>query len=271
MLRGLGELHLEIVLDKLKRTYNLHVDTGNAYVGYKETLSNLPDNKLVETHTIDKMLGVKPLYASITFEMRQLGDSGNGNERSTSDYTLPPQYSISPECLSNLSKVVVSSSAADVLNTINETLETTFNRGLGGYPITGIGLRILDIESGHPDCSLGSLRACISSFVHSLFRNKEYHTKLEPIMSLEVSVPRKFVGEVLNDLCTKRRAAVKEVGGDSLSSPSSSGDLEEEQMQVIMGEVPLVTMLGYATAIRSMTQGEGSFSMEYMHHAPVLE
>ena len=279
-------MHLEIVLDKLKRTYNLHVDTGDAYVGYKETL-DLPD-KLIETHTIDKLLGLKALYAHITFEVVQLGgdatdisdnsdNSGRRDKRDPCDYTLQPQYSISDECIDTLNRVVNTASASDVLNTINETLDTSFSRGIGGYPITGVGLRIIDIECGHPDCSLGSIRACISAYIHTLFKNDTYYTKLEPVMSLEVNVPRKFVGEVLNDLCTKRRAAVKEVGEENNSDPAGASGisgpscgLESEQMQVIIGEVPLITMLGYATAIRSMTQGEGSFSMEYIHHAPTI-
>ncbi len=81
------------------------------------------------------------------------------------------------------------------------------------------------------------------------------HTLLEPVMSLEVDVPNQFVGDVLSDL-GGRRAQITEV-------------VPNGYRNIVLGSVPLSTMLGYATAIRSMTQGEGQYSMEYKGYEPV--
>ena len=100
-------------------------------------------------------------------------------------------------------------------------------------------------------------------------------------MSLEIEVPVAFTGDVLNDLTVKRRAQVKEVLSaqqqQQLQQTSNHNQIQNNHQHdsstgnsTIHAEVPLATMLGYATAIRSMTQGEGVFSMEYTHHQPVV-
>lgn len=263
MLHGLGELHLEIVLDKLKRTYNLEVTTGKAYVGYRETIT-VPED-LEEESVYDKMLGSRRLYSNIRFRLR-------ASDQDPHAQSSAPKWVLSNDCRNSLGSVCPGASASDVLNSITESFDISFKSGPQGYPITGVTVEVLSIEPGNPDCTPGAIRAGIASFLDGKFRNPQFYTKLEPVMSMEVEVPQQFVGDVLNDLCLKRRAVMREVvtvGGDNgQRGGSAAGGVVT--MQVIHGEVPLDTMLGYATVIRSMTQGEGSFSMEYRHHAPVL-
>lgn len=261
MLHGLGELHLEIVLDKLKRTYNLEVTTGKAYVGYRETIA-VPET-LEEVSVYDKTLGVRRLFSTIRFRLA-------ASDEDVRAQTNAPKWRISDTCRASLGSVCPGASASDVLNSITDAFENSYKNGPQGFPITGVSIEILNIEP-NPDCSPGAIRAGIASFIDGKFRDSAYYTKLEPIMEMEVEVPQQFVGDVLNDLCLKRRAVMREVvtvGGDDGSRQRGSSALT---MQMVHGEVPLETMLGYATVIRSMTQGEGSFSMEYKHHAPAMQ
>ena len=280
LIKGLGELHLEIVLDKLRRTYNLEVSTGMAYVGYKETLMGI--DSLVIPHTYDRVLGNRRLYAHMEFEVSALGSTAEGGS-TAADYASPATWSVEEECKKGLSIVAVAGvTGADLWNAITDAFQYVFIRGPQGYPITGISVRVLSLEK-HPDCTPGAVKACIATFMEQLFKNPLHYCKLEPIMYLEVEVPQLYMGEVLNDLCTRRRATVREVisadgvstggaavviGGSVSTSANGNVDVSNNTKHVIIGEVPLVTMLGYATIIRSMTQGEGSFSMEYHHHAP---
>lgn len=258
MLHGLGELHLEIVLDKLRRSYNLEVDIGKAYVGYRETL--IVPETMEEVFVFEKTLGAKRLYSSIRFRVCASSEDPRVQ-------TSPPKWTLDNDCRATLGNVCPGGSASDVMNAITDSFEMSFKSGPDGFPITGVSVEVLGIDP-NPDCTPGAIRAGIASFLDGKFRNSEFYSKLEPVMSMEVEVPQQFVGDVLNDLCLKRRAVMKEVvtvGGDE-----GHGGLGVPTMQVVHGEVPLDTMLGYATVIRSMTQGEGSFSMEYRHHAPVF-
>ena len=274
LIKGLGELHLEIVLDKLRRSYGLEVGTGAAYVGYRETLQGLDSLGVRMTHTYDRVLGNKRLYASMEFEVGGV-DAGD-----PAAAAAPAQWSVGEECRKGLGSVAAAGvSGADLWNVISDAFQHVFVRGPRGYPITGIAVRVLSLEK-HPDCTPGAVKACVSTFIEQLFKRRDLHCLLEPVMRLEVEVPQLFLGEVLNDLCTRRRAAVREVvsaeGGVSTGVSGESGvppvipdaGVNSHVRHVIMAEVPLSTMLGYATVVRSMTQGEGSFSMEYHHHAP---
>jgi elongation factor G len=234
LIRGIGELHLEIVCDKLKRQFNIPVNTGRAYVAFRESLSI--DHEESYTYTYDKTIGTKKFYASFTFVVR----------RKEGDNMIP---TINYEDVKH-------SLSQDERTALEESFEGSVNRGPAGYPAVGFDVDITSFDRDSHTCP-GSIRACISMFISSILRGP-YKCLLEPIMSTEVYVPTSCLGEVLSDLSIKRRGVVKEVR-------------TEDGNSIISAHVPFVTMLGYASSVRSMTQGEGSFAMEYLEHVVVDE
>lgn len=235
MLRGIGELHLEIVCDKLRRQFNVEVNTGRAYVNYRESITE-DDVVISKQHTYDRTMGTKRMFVCMDFEVTPKP----GSEE--------PTVSLSDE--------VKELATGDEMCAMVDGLKASFSRGPQGFPVTGFHVSVLKIERDH-DTTPGAVRACVSLFMDSVLRG-ERKMILEPIMAVEIELPAVYLGDVLSDLTSKRRGQVKEIfalDGSNLSS--------------IIADVPLATMLGYATSVRSMTQGEGSFSMEYTTHSPV--
>jgi elongation factor G len=146
--------------------------------------------------------------------------------------------------------------SADEYVALLNGLEGACLRGPMGFPVVGLTVMITDVEKDQ-DSSPGSIQACGSTLVDSCLRSS-HHILLEPIMLLEIDLPSQYVGDILSDLTVKKRGFVKDV------TSNSSGE-----RSMIYGHVPLSTMLGYATSVRSMTQGEGSFSLEFSHLANV--
>jgi elongation factor G len=234
LILGIGELHLEIVCDKLKRRFGINVQTGAAYVSYRETLS--PDcGAFMKEFAYDKITGTKRMYASIKAVMK-------------------------PNEIRNENNIIVAAPIKKLLNgeeyfSLVDGINSFFSSGPAGYPITGVCIEILEVIRD-ADTTSGSIRACISMLADSMFRNSD-RVLLEPVMSLEVELPDTFLGGVLSDLTVKRRATIKDI----LSSTTG--------FTSITGFVPLSEMMGYATSVRSATQGQGGFSMEYLEHQVV--
>lgn len=233
LIRGLGELHLEIVCDKLRRQFGIAVSTGRAYVAFRETLALEGSEEM--DFEYDKTIGTKRLYAHMTFRVTH----APGKHSPVLEY-----------------KAIANSLSVDEKNSLQEAFDAGTSRGPAGYPVVGFDVEVMSLErNAHTDS--GAVRACVAMFLSQLLRGP-LKSLLQPMMSVELYVPTKFVGEVLSDLSATRRGIVKEVRNEGVSS-------------VVLGTVPLVTMLGYASSIRSMTQGEGSFSLEYLDHAVVEE
>ena len=234
LLRGIGELHLEIVCDKLRRRFGIEVTTRKAYVAFRESL--LLDAAEEEMNFVyDRVIGSKRLFAGLSYVISRRVDKGTPRI----DY-----------------QSIADSLSTDEKSALEDAYSSSVNRGPAGYPAVGFDIRLTSMQRDHHTCS-GSIRACVSNLVYSLLRGPR-RVLLEPIMSLELYLPSVYVGEVLSDLTSKRRGIVKEVK-------------TEESSTVVIGQVPLATMLGYASSIRSMTQGEGSFTLEYLDHVEVDE
>lgn len=239
ILRGIGELHLEIVCDKLKRQFHIEVTTGRAYVNYRESIGaeEGEESLLGRRHVYDRTMGTKRMYAAVTFDVIPGGGQGSADE---------PTVTIADTVKQGVS--------ADEYVALVEGLQASFTRGPLGFPVSGINVIVRAIEKD-ADTAPGAVRACVATFMDALLRGP-HKALLEPIMAVEVDLPSAFLGDVLSDLTVQRRGQVKEVVNRDVNS-------------TIIADIPLATMLGYATAIRSMTQGEGCFSMEYIEHAPV--
>lgn len=234
LIHGIGELHLEIVCDRLQRQFGLQVTTGRSYVAYRESLDSSV-SPIEESFTFDKTIGGKRMFAGIDFHVTVAGG------------TAEPVFSIS--------KTTQKSLSAEEFNALNDALNDGLQRGPRGYPIVGLNVTVQSVMKDS-DTSPGALRACAVSFLNHMLRSNSL-LLLEPIMHLEVEAPERYVGDILSDLTVERRAHVGEV--------NAGVDVKH----VIHAEVPLSTMLGYASKLRSMTQGEGTFSTEYSGHQAV--
>lgn len=231
LLRGLGELHLEIVCERIRREFNIDVTTGKTYIAYRESMDI--ENGIIEKRfEYDRTMGTKRMFSAITIQATPTGDN--------SDPTI---------VFDELMKLQKDENIALI-----DGIKESFTRGLKGFPVVGVNIKVIDIERD-PDTTVGSVRACSSMIISNLLRDSN-HVILEPIMLAEIDVPVKYVGDVLQDLTVKRRGQIKEV-------------TVSKYYHQISVHVPLSCMLGYASGIRSMTQGEGSFSMEYVEHKEV--
>jgi elongation factor G len=234
LIRGIGELHLEIVIDRLKRQFNLEVSTGAAYVAYREALEEQPGTQ-TRSFTYDRTVAGKRLFAGLTFEVESTGAVAD------------PVLAVNKELKGAL--------AADEHLALVDALQSAFLRGPRGYPVVGVNVRVVAVERDS-DTSAGALRACVSQFVHQLL-SSENRVILEPVMAMEIELPEECVGDVLSDLTVQRRAQIREI------------ETATDHKHTLHAVVPLATMLGYASVLRSMTKGEGSFSAEYATHIPV--
>jgi elongation factor G len=246
LLKGIGELHLDIVCDRLHRQYGIQVTTGKAYVAYREGID--PDmGEFKEVFAYDKQIGTKRLFAVLDAVVTPMPPAAGGAGANTAAST----FAVSDEVRKALS--------AAQLHGLESGLKVALSRGPWGYPVVGLDVYIRRVKFD-ADSTPGALQASASALLSRLLRESGHGVVLEPVMLFEAEVPDATTGDVLGDLAAGRRAVVKEV------VPSSDGT-----RNAIFAHVPLAPMLGYATAIRSATKGEGSFSMEYLGHQKVVD
>lgn len=231
ILSGMGELHLEILIDRMLREFRVAANVGKLRVAYKETVRQTGQAEIV----FDRMMAGKPQYAAVTLEVVPADDGVTSRfENLVRPQDLAAQY--------------VEAVRAGAL----ESLGSGF---LAGYPMVGVIIRLLEAKS---DPSLSSEIAFKAAAAQAFRKAVELAgpVLLEPVVDVEVVVPEGFVGEVLGDL-NARNADVHVME----ARPGS--------VQAIRAYAPLAMMFGYATDLRSMTQGRGTFTMEFHHYDPV--
>jgi elongation factor G len=231
ILSGMGELHLEILVDRMLREFNVQANVGKRRVSYKETVTQISRTVV----TFDRMLAGKPQYAKVVLEVAPISEGRDSRFRNQ----MRPQ-DLSPE--------YVEAVRAGAL----ESLDSGF---LAGYPLVGVEIRLIDAEE---DVELSSEIAFKAAAAQAFRRAVENASPvlLEPVMDVEVVMPESFVGEILGNLNAR--------GADIQLMEARAGGA-----QAIRAYTPLATMFGYATDLRSMTQGRGTFTMEFHHYAPV--
>jgi elongation factor G len=229
---GMGELHLEVLLERVKREHGVQVNMGRPRVTYKETITRAVPR--VEGHHI-RQTGGHGQYGHVVLALTP-GERGSGLrfENAIKRGVIPQQFIPAVE---------------------KGVRDATLNGPLGGYPVTDLTVRLYD-GSFHPvDSSELAFRAAA---VQAMREGMEQGgaVLLQPIVELEVVAPGEYLGDVLGQLAA-RQANITDSG------PEPGG------VQVIRAEVPLAEMFNYATELRSATQGRGSFSMEFSHYAAV--
>ncbi|MBQ6140331.1 MAG: elongation factor G [Kiritimatiellae bacterium] len=226
ILSGMGELHLEILVDRLKREFKCAANVGKPMVSYLETVTT-PSRAVF---TFDRELGGKRHAVTLTIEVRPL-ERGAGRKVTLSREfkTLVPERRLQ-EC-------------------VEQGLEDGIATGvLARYPMTDLEAECVSAEIVDPEVSdeVAFRSAAVMGFRETA--EKAAPEFLEPIMKLEISTPPESVGEVLGDLNSRRGTVL---------------DMEQRgDMQIVHAKVPLAKLFGYSTAIRSLTKGRASYSME---------
>jgi elongation factor G len=249
ILYGLGELHLEIACDKIQRQFKYPIHKGKASIHYRETIQSSIQTKEFN-FLYDRILDGKQLYAKVIFEFSSLSSSSI-HEKSGFEFD---NYHVSTFSISSIAKEKLT---GEELAVLTDAIQSSLLRGPKGYPIVGLNIVIKDIEKLQGITTSGAIRACIATGIMQFLRDEENQQILEPMMDIEIELPNEYMGDVLSDLTSKRRAQNLEV--KSL----------HENHSIITAVVPLQALLGYITSLRSMTRGEGIFSSEYVYHAPV--
>jgi elongation factor G len=229
IISGMGELHLEILVDRLKREFGIECNQGKPQVAYKEALCETVNHREV----YKKQTGGRGKFADIVFEVGPAdnGESGLQFVDEVKGGNLPKEY----------------------IQAARKGFEAAMMNGaLAGFSLNSLKVVLKD-GSTHP---VDSDQLAFEIAAKLGFRNasKEARpTLLEPIMKLEVSTPDEYIGDVSSDL-NKRRGHLEDVS-------SKYG------AQVLRAKVPLAEMFGYVTALRSITSGRATYSLEFSHYA----
>ena len=228
----MGELHLEIIVDRLKREFNVDANVGVPQVAYRETITKNSD---AEAKFV-RQTGGRGQYGHVKIKMEP-NEEGGGIEfiDEIKGGNIPREFIPAVE------------------KGIKEASETGV---VAGYPVIDVKVRLYDGSYHDVDSSEIAFKVAGSmAFKDAVLRAKP--KILEPLMKVEVVVPEDFMGTVMGNLSSRRG---KILGSDLRGN-----------MQAIKAEVPLSEMFGYATELRSMTEGRASFTMEFGHYSQLPE
>ena len=229
IIKGMGELHLDIKVDILKRTYGVDVEVGKPQVAYRESITK----SIEDSYTHKKQSGGSGQFGKIDY-MIEPGEPGTGFEFQ--------------------SKVTGGNVPREFWPAVQKGFETSFAKGmLAGFPCVDMKFTLMD-GAYHPvDSSAIAFEIAAKAAYRQSF-SKAAPQLLEPIMKVDVFTPDDHVGDVIGDL-NRRRGMIK--SQDSTATGSR-----------IKADVPLSEMFGYIGDLRTMTSGRGQFSMEFSHYAP---
>jgi len=234
IIAGMGELHLEVLVDRMLREFKVQARVGRPQVAYRESITRSID-KVVYRHV--KQTGGRGQFAHVVFEITP-GESGSGIEfeNAITGGVIPKEY------IPAVEKGVRDSAEAGVL---------------AGYPVTDVKVRLYDGSFHEVDSNEMAFRTAASMAFREGIQ-KAGPILQEPIMKVEVVVPDEFLGEIIGQLNARR--------GNILGMEIRPG-----QAQAVRAMVPMAEMFGYATELRSATQGRGVFTMEFDHYDQVSE
>ena len=231
LISGMGELHLDIILDRLRREFNVEVNQGRPEVAYKEAIT-----RTVQHHEVyKKQTGGKGKFADVLFELGPADEGFVG--------------------LQFVSEVKGGNIPKEYMPAIEKGFKEAMQNGvLAGYPLDSLKVTVID-GSFHPvDSDQLSFEVCAKIGFKEACR-KAAPVLLEPIMKLEVLTPDAYVGDVTGDL-NRRRGMLESIDA-------------KVGVQAVHAKVPLEQMFGYVTALRTITSGRANSTMEFSHYAEV--
>jgi elongation factor G len=234
LIAGMGELHLEVLVDRMLREFRVQARVGKPQVAYRESITRPVERA---EYRYVKQTGGRGQYGHVVFEIEP-SELGSGISFVNDIYggAIPKEY----------------------INAIEKGVREAAEAGvLAGYPVTDVSVRLYDGSYHEVDSSEMAFKmAAALAFKEGIQKGRP--VLLEPIMKVEVVVPEEFLGDVIGQLNSNR--------GEILGTEIRPGNA-----QAVKAMVPLSEMFGYATILRSATQGRGAFTMEFDHYAQVSE
>jgi elongation factor G len=230
IISGMGELHLEILVDRMKREFGVEANVGAPQVAYRETIKRVCNE--VEGRFV-KQTGGRGQYGHVWLKVEP-NPAGKGFEF--------------------VDAVKGGSVPREFIPAVERGLKETLPNGvLAGFPVVDVKVTLFDGSSHDVDSNENAFRMAASIAFKDGLR-KAAPVILEPMMSVEVETPEEKMGDVMGDLSARRGMiqGMEDIPGGS---------------KAIRAEVPLAEMFGYATTVRSLTQGRATYSMEFKHYA----
>lgn len=230
IIAGMGELHLEIIVDRLRREFKVDANVGKPQVAYREAIRS----EVTHSYTHKKQSGGRGQFAHIEVEFTPL-ESGVGFEFENA--------------------IVGGSIPREFIPSVEKGIKSALDQGpLAGYPIEGIKARLFDGKFHAVDSDQISFEIAGRMAFREASR-KANPVIMEPIMAVEVITPEEYMGDVIGDI-NSRRGRIESMG-------------QRNEAQVIKAMVPLSEMFGYSTDLRSLTQGRAIYSMQFDHYEAV--
>ncbi len=230
VISGMGELHLEIILDRLRREFRVEVTSGAPEVAYRETLTVA--NEINERYK--KQTGGHGQYAHVVLVVEPL-NPGEGFEF--------------------VNEVKGGNIPSEFIPAVEKGVVATMAEGAwAGYPVVDVRVRLVDGSSHDVDSSDMAFRICASMAFKKAFL-KGSPQLLEPVMSMAITTPEEFAGSVTGNICGRRGRIM---GMDMLNNA-----------QIVKAICPLANLFGYTSELRNMTQGRASFTMQFEHYEAV--
>jgi len=227
IISGMGELHLEIIIDRLKREFKVEANTGAPQVAYRETIQSAVD---IEEKYV-KQTGGRGQYAHILMSVKPLEPgSGYKFKNSVVGGRIPKEY----------------------IPSVDKGVQNAMKRGVvAGYPLVDVEVELTDGSYHDVDSSTYSFEACANVAFQTAAKKAGAYL-LEPIMDVEIVTPEEYFGDVMGNISSKR-GQIRE-------------SADRGNAKVIKAFVPLSEMFGYTTQLRSLTQGRASSSMQFDHY-----
>jgi len=227
LIAGMGELHLDIIIDRMKREFKVEANVGKPQVAYREAIKNETEME----YKYSKQSGGRGQYGHVYLRIKPLEDAKDGENYRFTDKikggVVPKEYIPAVE------------------KGVKEAMESGV---LLGYPVTGVDITLYDGSYHDVDSSELAFKLAASMCFKDACRQAK-PILLEPVMAVESVTPEEYMGDVIGDINSRR--------GQVESMSDRSG------VKVILAKVPLSSMFGYATDLRSITQGRASYSMEF--------
>jgi elongation factor G len=230
ILKGMGELHLDIKIDILRRTHKVEVNQGQPQVAYRETITR----PVSHSYTHKKQTGGSGQFAAVSFEVTpQTAGEGNSFESKIVGGTVPKEY----------------------IPGVEKGVESVFTSGpLIGFPVVDVGVALVDGKYHDVDSSALAFEIAARAGLREALKMGA-PVLLEPIMKVEVVTPEDYLGSVIGDLNSRR---------GQIQGTDTRGNA-----QVVNAMVPLANMFGYVSQLRSMSQGRAQYTMQFDHYAQV--
>jgi elongation factor G len=227
---GMGELHLDVLLDRMNREFSVRANTGKPEVAYKETMRN----RASSVGKFIQQTGGHGQYGHVVFDV-ETGERGSGVvfENRIKGAVIPIEF---------------------IASVKEGVFDAARNGVLAGYPVTDIYVKLIDGSYHSVDSSEMAFKAAASIALNDALR-KGSPMILEPVMNIEITVPENFLGDVIGDFNSRR---------GKIESMKPKGNVH-----AVRGFVPLAETFGYATALRSLTQGRGTYIMEPAYYSEV--